>query len=219
MGSEGAKTLLANPKFASTILSVVFDEGHCISQWGKFRKDYTQLGMLRHTIQATHKIPFLVASATLPKTTISEISDVLRLRDSQTEYLLHSNDRLEVAQMVRTLVYPANSFKDLGFLLPCNEGYCTTPLGKFVVFFDNIKEAEAATKFLRKRLETRNQQRVVYFHATMTQHYRLEQVEEFRKGATWGICSTDAFGMVNLVFLLVMWAQTHALVREWTYMI
>ncbi|KAF4579691.1 hypothetical protein EYR40_000127 [Pleurotus pulmonarius] len=210
MGNEHVASLLADTKFASSILQVVFDEGHCISEWGKFRKGYTQLGILRNTIRSAENIPFYVASATLPKSVLHEISQVLRLRESSTEYILQSNDRPEVSLLVQPLVYPANSFKDLEFLLKGNP-YCDESPGKFIVFFDNIKEAEAARNVLRKRLNNGNQLRVKYFHSTMTQAYREEELEKFRQDEVWGICSTDAFGMgMDLpdIKLVVQWRAT-----------
>ncbi|KAF9489805.1 hypothetical protein BDN71DRAFT_1401089, partial [Pleurotus eryngii] len=64
MGSENASLVLLDTKFMSTILQVVFNKEHCISEWGKFRRDYTQLGILHYTIQSVEKIPFYVALAT-----------------------------------------------------------------------------------------------------------------------------------------------------------
>ncbi|KAF7431085.1 hypothetical protein PC9H_006803 [Pleurotus ostreatus] len=183
MGSDEATVLLEDPKFASLILHIVFDEGHCISEWGRFRKDYSRLGALRHTIRSVEKIPFYVASATLPKSILADIASILRLRDDETRYILQSNDRPEVALLVRPLVYAANSYRDLEFLLP-GKPYCNDAPEKFIVFFDNMKEAEAARDALRKRLSTINKSRVKHFHSTMTQDYRREELERFRRLAS-----------------------------------
>ncbi|KAF9501275.1 hypothetical protein BDN71DRAFT_1556789 [Pleurotus eryngii] len=74
MGNKHVVSLLANTKFVSSILQVVFDEGHCISEWGKFRKGYTQLDILCSTIWSAENIPFYVASATLLTLVLHEIS-------------------------------------------------------------------------------------------------------------------------------------------------
>ncbi|KAF7421188.1 hypothetical protein PC9H_011708 [Pleurotus ostreatus] len=210
MSSSEATALLEDEKFASSILHIVFDEGHCISEWGKFRKDYTRLGALRHTIQSIERIPLYVASATLPESILVSIANTLQLRDERTRYILQSNDRPEVALLVRMLVYPANGYKDLEFLLPGKQ-YCDNPPDKFIIFFDNTKEAEAARDVLRKRLSTANKKRVKHFHSTMTQEYRQEEYERFRRGEVWGICSTDAFGMgMDLpdIQVVVQWRPT-----------
>ncbi|KAF9496758.1 hypothetical protein BDN71DRAFT_1388725 [Pleurotus eryngii] len=210
MGNKHVASLLANTKFASLILQVVFDEGHCISEWGKFRKCYTQLGILCNTIWSAKNIPFYVASATLPKSVLHEISQVLQLWKSSTKYILQSNDWPEVSLLVQPLVYPANSFKDLQFLLMGNP-YCNKSSGKFIVFFNNIKEVEAACNVLCKQLNNRNQLCMKYFHSTMTQAYREEELEKFRQDEVWGICLTDVFSMgMDLpdIKLVVQWCAT-----------
>ncbi|KAF9498017.1 P-loop containing nucleoside triphosphate hydrolase protein, partial [Pleurotus eryngii] len=50
LGSTEVKALWRNLQFMAWILNIIFDEGHCISQWGKFRKEYSQLGSLRYLI-------------------------------------------------------------------------------------------------------------------------------------------------------------------------
>ncbi|KAF9498371.1 P-loop containing nucleoside triphosphate hydrolase protein [Pleurotus eryngii] len=192
LGSAEAKALWRNSHFTAWILNIIFDEGHCISQWGKFRKEYSQLGSLRYLIPAA--IPFYVASATLPKSVLIDIANVLRLRPEQTEYIMRSNEQPEIALSVRSFVYPANTFKDLLFLLP-GEPYCETIPWKFIIFFNNIKESESAALMMRKRLRPGNQQRLVYFHSTMTPAYREEKVRCFREGSVVGLFATDAFGM------------------------
>jgi ATP-dependent DNA helicase RecQ len=102
--------------------------------------------------------------------------------------------------MVRPLLYPANSFEDLGFLLPVDK---QKPLPKFLIFFDNIKIAEAATKHLHTYLPQPLEEKIQYFHATMTLHYREEWLVAFQDDKVWGLCITDAFGMVNLIKIII----------------
>ncbi|KAF9499992.1 hypothetical protein BDN71DRAFT_1343873, partial [Pleurotus eryngii] len=117
MPSSEAVALLEDMKFALLILHIVFDEGHYISEWGKFRKDYTCLGGLHSMIQSAKNIPFYVASATLPKSIIKEMSMVLQLQKEHTKYIFSLNDCPEVSLLGQLLVYPANGYKDLEFLL------------------------------------------------------------------------------------------------------
>ncbi|KAF9495708.1 P-loop containing nucleoside triphosphate hydrolase protein [Pleurotus eryngii] len=168
LGSAEVKALWRNSHFTAWILNIIFDEGHSA-------------------------IPFYVASATLPKSVLIDIANVLRLRPEQTEYIMRSNERPEIALSVRSFVYPANTFKDLLFLLP-GEPYCETIPWKFIIFFDNIKESESAALMMRKRLRPGNQQRLVYFHLTMTPAYREEKVRCFQEGSVVGLFATDAFG-------------------------
>jgi superfamily II DNA helicase RecQ len=99
MGSDKVTMLLTKPKVKKRILYVTFDEGHCISQWGKFRKEYLLMGDLRYLI--SEDIPFYIASATLPHAVLLDIINILRLRPGKTEKILHSNDRPDIHLMVR----------------------------------------------------------------------------------------------------------------------
>ncbi|KAF6749506.1 P-loop containing nucleoside triphosphate hydrolase protein [Ephemerocybe angulata] len=54
MGDERMEKLWKNSAFISRIITFIFDEGHCISQWGKFRKHYLRVGDLR-IISSLHK--------------------------------------------------------------------------------------------------------------------------------------------------------------------
>ena len=62
MGNTTLEGLWKKPKFTSRLLCFIFDEGHCISQWGAFRNEYLLLGNLRYLIPET--IPFYVVCQT-----------------------------------------------------------------------------------------------------------------------------------------------------------
>lgn len=194
MGNEQVSKLWNKSKVTKRILYFVFDEGHCISQWGKFRKEYLHLGNLRHLIP--DEFSCYVASATLPPAVLHDITAILRLRANRTTHILRSNDRPEIGLMVRVLTFPANGFKDLSFLIP--EGFTEgdSPIPKFLVFFDSTKETEAACRFLRRLLPPSHEGRIKYFHSTMTQAYRENQLAAMQDSNVWGLCCTDAFGMV-----------------------
>jgi superfamily II DNA helicase RecQ len=194
MSSEEVEKLWEKPKFTSRILNFIFDEGHCISQWGKFRKEYLHVGSLRYLIPDA--IPFYVASATLPASVLLDVVDILRLRSENIEHIIRSNDRPDIHLMVRGLVFPANSFKDLTFLIPKGFKEGDPPPPKFIVFFDNTKETERATKYLRTLLPDSLRNKIMYFHSTMTQPFREDEFEAMKSSETWGLCATDAFGMV-----------------------
>ena len=147
MGNDEVEKLWKKPEFTKQLLNFIFDEGHCISQWGSFRKEYAHLGALRYLIPK--HVPFYVASATLPLPILLDIIDILQLRLDKTEQILRSNDRPEISLMVRGLVFPANSFQDLAFLIP--DGFKVgDTVDPFLVFFDGKKEAENACKALRR---------------------------------------------------------------------
>jgi superfamily II DNA helicase RecQ len=194
MGSKEVETLWRKPKVTGRLLNFIFDEGHCISHWGKFREEYRHVGLLRYLIPET--IPFYAASATFPPSVLRDVSEVLHLRTGKTDRIIRSNDRPEIGLMARGLVFPAKGFRDLAFLIPDDfkEGDPRPP--KFLIFFDNTKEAERATRYLRRRLPLSLQENIKYFHSTMTPHYREDELDALRDSRTWGLCATDAFGMV-----------------------
>jgi hypothetical protein len=97
-------------------------------------------------------IPFHIASATLPPVVVSDIMDIMRLRHNKTEYIMCSNNRPEINLVVKILDFPANSFKDLAFLIPKGYSERDVPLPKFLIFFDSKMEAEKACLYLQSRL-------------------------------------------------------------------
>ncbi|RPD52129.1 hypothetical protein L227DRAFT_472291, partial [Lentinus tigrinus ALCF2SS1-6] len=69
------------------------------------------------------------------------------------------------------------------------------PPPKFMVFFDNKKEAEAASRFLASRVPLALRRKIPWFHAGMSKFFRVEEVDRFAKGETWGLAATDSGGM------------------------
>lgn len=187
--------LLQTPVFVSKLLNIVFDEGHCISTWKKFRSAYERVGMLRYLLPG---VPFYVASATLPPEVLSDVLDTLNLRRHQTKFIMHSNDRPDVYLTVREMKHAVSRFEDLAFLIPDGWRESDGPPPKFLVFFDSIQDTEAAVRYLRTRLPEKYAKKIRYFHATMTGEYRDEELEAYRDDdGTWGMAVTDAFGMVS----------------------
>ena len=149
IGNENMENLWKKKSITERLLNFIYDEGHCISQWGAFRKEYQHLGSLRYLIP--EHVPFYVPSATLPPMILLDIAEILHLRPDQTEYILRSNDRPEIRLVVRSLTFTAKSFQDLCFLVPDNFEDGDPPPDKFLIFFDDRKEAERACKYLRAR--------------------------------------------------------------------
>lgn len=194
MGKDELEKLWKKANFTKRLLNFVFDEGHCISQWGSFRTEYTHLGALRYLIPEC--IPFYVASATLPIPVLFDIIETLRLRLDRTEQILRSNDRPEIGLMVRGLTFPANSFRDLDFLVPSdfNEGDSIPP---FLIFIDSKREAETACNTFRKRWPRGDRNKIHWFHSDLTQNEREQLLERMKSGEIFGLFCTDAFGMVR----------------------
>ena len=189
------QALWKKSKFTKRILNFIFDEGHCISQWGSFRKEYLLVGNLRHLILEV--IPFYVASATLPAIVLLDVANILHLRTgSEIVKIIQSNDRPDLRLHARQLVFNANCYKDLAFLIPKDQKEGDAP-PKFLIFFDKKKDAETACKFVHTLLPENEQGKLKYFHSTMTGRYHEEILDDLEDSDVWGIFCTDACGMVS----------------------
>ncbi|KAJ3560032.1 hypothetical protein NP233_g11097 [Leucocoprinus birnbaumii] len=202
MNNPHIEELWKSQEFISRLAYFVFDEAHCIRQWGGFRNAYRDVGLLKYL--TSKKVPCYAASATLPQAILDDVISTLELDREKIEYVLRSNSRPDISLTVWPIVYASKSFKDLDFLLRVPRG--RPP--KFLVFFDNIKKAEQATKYLRQLLPRPLQCKIKYFHSGMSQEYCDIELEAFRVSETWGLCVTDAFGMgmdIPDVDVVVQW--------------
>jgi len=58
------KILWSSKIFVTNVLNIMFNEGHCITQWGStFQPEYGNLGILQFLVPG---IPFYVTSETIP---------------------------------------------------------------------------------------------------------------------------------------------------------
>ncbi|KAJ3476844.1 hypothetical protein NLI96_g10880 [Meripilus lineatus] len=217
LGSKSVfERIWRNPAFTSKIISVVWDEAHCITSWGSFREEYAEAGRLRDMLPRS--IPYLVPSATLPEATCEEVMRILGMRKQDTSFIKRSNDRPNVYLTVRKIEHSLTSFKDLDFLIP--KGWKPSdPLPKFLVFFDDIKESIAAVKALRARLPKRYRRKIVWFNSNNTPKFREKVLEDFKgKGLYYGLCCTDSFGLgIDLadIEIIVQWRATCDLNALW----
>ncbi|KAF8154631.1 P-loop containing nucleoside triphosphate hydrolase protein [Crassisporium funariophilum] len=216
MNNPHTDVLFKKPNFTKKILNFIFDEAHCISQWGSFRNEYRNIGALRYLLPSS--VSFYVPSATLPHTILLDITTILRLRPNRTEHIICSNDRPEISLVVRGLTFPANSFKDLDFLIPQGFSEGDTPPDRFLIFFDNRIEAEKACVYLASRLPPTPRNKIKWFHSLNTGQYRVEELENMRNNEIWGFCCTDSFGMgmdIPGIKLVIQWKATCTLCTLW----
>lgn len=189
----GFQDLFGDRSFRARLISIVFDEAHCISQWGTFRPEYADVSRLRYQLPQT---PFIFASATFSSLVLDDIKSTFGLTAENTVHIQRPNDRPNVHITVRKIEHTMASYHDLGFLI--SEGWkpgdSIPP--KFIIFFDSIAESVAAGEYLRSRLPPEYREKICWFHSDMTAEFRAEQTEKLHKGEIWGICATDSFGMV-----------------------
>ncbi len=184
--------LWKNPKFTSKIISVTWDEAHCVAAWGSFRPDLAEAGRLRNLLPP--HTAYLMPSATFAQPIRNEVLDILQARKGHL-LVQRSNDRPNVYLVVRKLQYAQDSFKDLDFLIP--EGWTPETHRRFLVFFDSIDESVRAAEILRKRLPREYRNHVVWFNSDNTTHYRNETTNQYREDNIYGLYCTDSFGMVS----------------------
>ncbi len=175
------------------VISVIFDEGHCISTWGRFREEYLESARLRHLF--CRPVNFYIPSATLPGHILDDVIDILQISRTKLELIHRSNDRPNVYLSVRKIRHPMSSFRDLEFLIP--ETWTPgTPIPKFLVFFDNIEDSIKAAEVLQKKVPPEYRDRLVWFNANSTHEFREEVTAAYTEGALFGLFCTDSFGMV-----------------------
>ena len=169
--------------FTKQILNFIYDEAHCIQQWGMFQKEYLRVGNLQCII--SNAIPFYAASAMLPLALTTNIMDLLHICKKGMEKFLLSNDHPDLWLMAQPLIFPVNSYKDLAFLIP--DGVtAANPPPKFIVFFDKMKKTQEACKWLQNHLPADLRSRIRYFHSTMTQDYKEGKVDALSSGFRQG---------------------------------
>lgn len=185
----GFERLLKDPGFVALISSIIFDEAHCISQWGSFRPEYSEIGRLRYQVPHT---PFVFASATFTLAILSEIKQKFGLCQENTTHIQRPTDRPNIALGVRRIKHALSSFADLAFIV---EGSLPPP--KFVIFFNSIAESVNAGNMLRKRLPHHLRNKISWYNSDMSDEFKRDELECLRRGEIWGLCATDSFGMVS----------------------
>ncbi|KAG2123871.1 P-loop containing nucleoside triphosphate hydrolase protein [Suillus clintonianus] len=183
--------LLDDKKFEKQLFNVTLDESHCVSEWGDFRPEYTELGSLRWLLP--RETPFHCASATMPPHVIDDVIEKLHIRPNLVK-VHRSNDRPNIHFRVEKMMYPLNSMFDLLRVL------CFNGEDPFFVFANSRKETEQIAEFLRSQVAQENQDKIVWFHSGMSPQFRRDIVERLQSGDIWGICCTDAAGMAQPVY-------------------
>lgn len=157
--------LFKNKTFMSSVISIIIDEAHCISQWGSFRPEYRELGRLRYLQR--HPCTVMATSATLTPSVIKDIKHVLGLREENLFFSQCPVDRPNISIAVRPFLNPRNSFFNLKFLLrDWQPGYPPPPT--FIVFFDSIPESVSASHYLRSLLPLEYEDRIMWFNSEMS---------------------------------------------------
>jgi superfamily II DNA/RNA helicase len=171
-GGGSFERILKSTSFTDHVISINFDEGHCISAWGGFRPEYREVGRLRYLLPK--EILIVITSATLPELVFNDVLKILELRREDVVIFRRSNDRPNIHLTVHEINNPLSSFCDLRFLLRDWKPGDTPPL-KFLVFFDDIQEAIQACQYIKSLLPPEFRDKVNWFNSDMSDTFKEEE--------------------------------------------
>ncbi|KAG9113667.1 hypothetical protein FRC07_007767, partial [Ceratobasidium sp. 392] len=183
--------LWKSTRFCEDVTRVVFDEAHCVLDWGGFRPSYKKLCFLPNQIRHA---TFLALSATLTPRMVEQLKASLGLGDD-VEVIRCSNDRSNIIPVVHEMEHSAQSLFDIAFLIPLNLTLESPRPQKFLLFMNSKDQCVDAGKFLRARLPAELRDRVVWVHSDMSREFCAKALEDLREGRIFGIVCTDIVGM------------------------
>jgi superfamily II DNA/RNA helicase len=70
-----------------------------------------------------------------------------------------------------------------------------------MIFCNSRQDSQRMAEYLHSQLRPELQHKIVWFHSGMTQEFRTDMMEKLRRGELWGMCCTDAVGMVSSLCL------------------
>ncbi|KAJ7482618.1 P-loop containing nucleoside triphosphate hydrolase protein, partial [Mycena latifolia] len=200
--------VLRKSEFGARCLSVFIDEAHCISHWGdSFRKKYASIGIIRAFLPRS--TPLIAVTATLTPRVHQDLITKLQFNPNDYIFCTIGNDRPNVAQVIRALEHPANSFRDLDFLVSTTMAQ-PSDIKKTFLYTDDIKDGGKIIDYLNARVNTTYRSRglVRPYNAAMSPEYRAEVMSLFKAGIVRILVCTDAAGMgcdIPDIELVVQW--------------
>ncbi|CAK5275042.1 unnamed protein product [Mycena citricolor] len=212
----GFEKLWKKTAFTLRLISVIWDEAHCVSKWGGFRPEYKDAGKLRYLIPRS--VPFVIVSATLPAPVLADVKKILQVDPDKCTLIRRSNDRANISLVIRQMKYPMSSFMDLAFLVPDGWKPEDPPPPKFLIFFDSITDSIDAAEYLRGCLPPEAKHRIKWFNSEMSSEFKVEEADSLKAGVTFGLACTDSFGMgLDLpdIALVIQWRATCDLCTLW----
>ncbi|KAF8583748.1 hypothetical protein K439DRAFT_1347935 [Ramaria rubella] len=157
---------------------VIFDEAHCIREWGDaFRADYAEIGEILWLLLP--HIKFVVTTATMNQAVLEDTMTKLYLPKSNTDIIWRNPDRSNIAYAVRKMKYPARSFLDAAFLVPLGLEGEDAP-EPFLAFANSKQVSEDLAIFLRNRLTNHLKNKIIWFHSGIPLGFRLEQIKQLK---------------------------------------
>jgi superfamily II DNA helicase RecQ len=185
-----------NSKFMSHFEAFIFDEAHCIPQWGtNFREIYFEVGRLRSYFP--EKCPVLATTATATPEDVDTIEKILHFQRETMYYCNLGNDRPNIRQTVKVVGSP-REYSEIELILdqtgPGEEWPCT------MIFTNTIEDARNIMHALQHRYPERRSQIDSYF-SRRRRSTKKKVMDRFREGKTRILCTTEAAGMASCYFL------------------
>ncbi|RDX41374.1 P-loop containing nucleoside triphosphate hydrolase protein [Lentinus brumalis] len=187
------RDLLSQPRFQKKVMGLVIDEAHCICQWGgDFRKEYSQLAVVRALLSALTSI--LVTSATMTPLVLSNTWKSVQIDPDKSFFLNLGNDRPNIVWRIEYMTAGKADLECLHFLAPDDADELTC-LPKTMVFFDSIAQSQKARRWLLERLPARFRDRIKCYNARLGDLTKKFVMKGFRKGTIDILLTTEAAGM------------------------
>jgi len=178
-----------------TLMGVVVDEAHCITQWGgEFRTSYAKLADLRSYISSD--VPFLATSATLAPTALQQVREKLQIDPAKSFLVNLGNDRPNITPSVMKI----KSQHDYDALLDLIATGVLDPsdLVKTIIFTNSIQKTHEILWFLRHHLSTSCGKYIANFHALRSAYAKRRVMQDFQTGDIKILIATEVAGMVGL---------------------
>ncbi|KAG1883644.1 P-loop containing nucleoside triphosphate hydrolase protein [Suillus subluteus] len=215
------ETLLRKPLFVQQIIGIIFDEAHCIATWGEFHLEYRELERLRYILPCyvfRNNIPFMLASAMLTVDNLAHVKRLLHMHSDKLLTIQTSVNHANIKLCVRKIMYSLSLYQDLTFLIPdgWKDGDPVPP--KFLIFFDDIQDSIVVAKTIQKQLPSALHHRIKWFNSDMTTRFKEDELDRLISGETWGLCTTESFGMgmdIPDILLVIQWRATCKLATLW----
>jgi superfamily I DNA/RNA helicase/superfamily II DNA or RNA helicase len=181
----------------------VYDEAHCVSQWGlDFRPDYLNSANVNKglKLKCDYKFPLLLFSATVSKQISNDFQDRFgnAINTINNQELAYNPVREHI-----TLNFESSDDREMKLTQiaeSLSTGNFNPKKSRCLVFVRRRKDAEENIQSLESKLneifgsETFTN-RVAYFHAGMNSEERQEVYNSYKSGDTYILLATKAFGM------------------------
>ena len=155
---------------------IAIDESHCISQWGyDFRPSYMKIAELRELLPNT---PFLALTATATPEVAEDIQN--RLKFKEKNLIKMSFERKNLVYLVRNVEDKNKYLLKIINSIP----------GSGIVYARNREKTKEIALMLKKEGISAD-----FYHAGLSGEMRSTRQDDWQKGKTRVIVSTNAFGM------------------------